>query len=339
MPKISVIVPVYRAEAYLAACVDSILSQTFGDFEVFLVNDGSPDNCGAICDAYGEKDSRVRVIHQENQGQAAARNHALEKAVGDWICFVDSDDLIHPRMLQRLYEAAEENQAVSMCRMLEDTRLPEDFFREPEGQQEVLVMDEQTLVRLYDREEYPSWVACAKLIPRAVIERHPFCQGRVYEDNEAVCHWVQGAGKLVRLEDAMYFYRTNPGSTTQQGFTLKKLDYLWALENIIRFYGSVSYLDMKQRFALRYGRELVNCSNGLRYELQQPERIRELEKNARRFLREQKLTLPPELREQLLDAMHPRLIRLYWPVKGAVRTLRREGIPGLLKKINRREGQ
>ena len=98
MPEISVIVPVYKAEAYLHACIDSILSQTFSGFELILVDDGSPDNCGAICDDYAARDSRVRVIHQENQGQAAARNRALAAAKGEWVCFVDSDDAVHPQM-------------------------------------------------------------------------------------------------------------------------------------------------------------------------------------------------------------------------------------------------
>ena len=86
MPKISVIVPVYKAEAYLADCVESILSQSFQDFEVILVNDGSPDNCGRICEAYAERYDCICVIHQENQGQAAARNHALLHARGEWNC-------------------------------------------------------------------------------------------------------------------------------------------------------------------------------------------------------------------------------------------------------------
>ena len=137
MPKISVIVPVYRAEAFLHACVDGILSQTFSDFELFLVDDGSPDGSGAICDSYLAKDSRVRVIHQRNQGQAAARNHALAQAAGEWICYVDSDDLIHPQMLQRLFESAERNGAgISMCPMVEAPELPADFLDEPaEGEE------------------------------------------------------------------------------------------------------------------------------------------------------------------------------------------------------------
>ena len=100
MAAISVIVPIYKVEAFLHRCVDSILAQTFADFDLVLVDDGSPDGCGAICDDYAARDSRVRVIHQKNQGQAAARNHALAAAKGDWVCFVDSDDAVHPQMLE-----------------------------------------------------------------------------------------------------------------------------------------------------------------------------------------------------------------------------------------------
>ena len=100
MPKISVIVPVYNVEKYLRECLDSILVQTFTDFELILVNDGSQDSSGAICDEYAGKDKRITIIHQENQGQAAARNNAIAIAKGEWIHFVDSDDVIHPQMLE-----------------------------------------------------------------------------------------------------------------------------------------------------------------------------------------------------------------------------------------------
>jgi len=340
MPKISVIVPVYRAEAFLHACVDGILSQTFSDFELFLVDDGSPDTCGAICDSYLEKDSRVRVIHQHNQGQAAARNHALAQAEGEWICFVDSDDLIHPQLLQRLYEAAVFNGAgISMCPMVEAPELPDDFFAEPEDGAQVLPVNEQTLCELYDRNEYPSWVACAKLIRRAYIADRPFCEGRVFEDNEAVCHWMHRTEKLVRLAAPMYYYRTNPGSTTQRAFTLKKLDYLWALESIIRFYDSISYGRMKERFALRYTQEVVNCSYGLRFDLEDSEKLRILEKDVRRFCGEQKVRFSEEEKKQLLEVMHPGWMRLYWPVSGAVKTLRRAGLSGLIGKIRKQFGK
>ncbi len=116
MPCISVIVPVYKVEKYLRRCVDSILSQSFTDFELLLTDDGSPDNCPAICDNYAAKDSRVRVIHKENGGLSSARNAALNICEGKYICFVDSDDYISPDMFEKLLSAAKNNDCeVAIC--------------------------------------------------------------------------------------------------------------------------------------------------------------------------------------------------------------------------------
>src|SRR5690606_22590995 len=100
MPKVSVIIPVYNTENYLRECLDSILAQTFTDFEVLLINDGSTDSSGKICDEYAEKDSRIKVFHKENGGVSSARNLGLDNAKGEWICFVDSDDEILQDALQ-----------------------------------------------------------------------------------------------------------------------------------------------------------------------------------------------------------------------------------------------
>jgi glycosyltransferase involved in cell wall biosynthesis len=116
MPVISIIVPVYKTEEYLKRCVDSILAQTFTDFECILIDDGSPDNCGSICDEYAKKDSRIIVIHQENAGVSAARNAGLDKAQGEWIGFVDSDDWCDADMFRVLHENAIKYYAeVSIC--------------------------------------------------------------------------------------------------------------------------------------------------------------------------------------------------------------------------------
>ena len=104
-PKISVIVPVYKAEAYLHRCVDSLLAQTFTDFEILLVDDGSPDNSGEICDEYARKDSRVRVFHKENGGVSSARNMGLDNARGEYVCFVDSDDWVEEAMFATLLKS------------------------------------------------------------------------------------------------------------------------------------------------------------------------------------------------------------------------------------------
>ena len=333
MPQISVIVPVYKAEAYLAACIDSILNQTFSDLEIILVNDGSPDGSGAICDAYAAREDRVSVLHQENQGQAAARNHAMTLAKGEWICFVDSDDLIHPQMLQLLYDAAVKgNCGISMCQMLEAVELPESFLQPQKESFEVVTMDEARLVQLHDADQYPSWVACAKLIRRAYIEQHPFTPGRVYEDNAAVCYWVCEAGQMAMMPHKLYFYRGNPDSTTKKAFSLKRLDYLWALEEIIALYSHLGYLQLRQRFVDRYVEAAAGDCWMVRQELNRPDVIKQIEQALRRLVNKYGLELSKVQTVQLLEAMHPKLVRLYYPMEAVGRTLKETGLSGLVKK-------
>ena len=332
MPKVSIIVPVYKAENFLHSCIDSILNQTFQDFEILLVDDGSPDRSGAICEEYAARDGRITVIHQENQGQAAARNHAMKVAKGEWICFVDSDDLIHPQMVELLYDAAIQSGAgISMCQMLESPELPEGFCDAVAPKFETLTMDKETLVRMLDAGEYPSWVACAKLIRREYIENYPFHIGRVYEDNEAVCRWVCWAGKLARMEHKLYFYRTNPESTTQKAFSVKRLDYLWALESIIRFYSEQGFLTLRERFLDIYADMVAGYYITCLQDLNRPDLAKNIKKNVK-LLKKDGISLNQKQFETVFDAMHPKLIRFYWPISGALRTLKDGGIGEVFKK-------
>ena len=113
--KISIIIPVYKVEQYLEACVDSILKQTYRNLEVILVDDGSPDKCGEICDRYVAQDERVRVIHKANSGVARARNDGIEIATGDYISFIDSDDWIAENAYEVLYNGLKESDAAGSC--------------------------------------------------------------------------------------------------------------------------------------------------------------------------------------------------------------------------------
>ncbi len=336
MPAISVIVPVYRAEAYLAECIDSILSQTYSDFELILVDDGSPDDSISICRTYEAKDRRVRVLRQENRGQAAARNHGMAVAKGQWISFVDSDDVIHPQMLQLLLDAQEQTgAAISMCRMLEGENLPEDFGSHREPAFEKLTMDEDTLLRLYDREDYPGWVTCAKLIRRDLIAGDPFTEGRVYEDNEVGCRWLCRGGTLARMEHRLYFYRKNPDSTTQRSFSIKKLDYLWALESIIRYFDSLGYRRLKGRFVDRYVDAAIHAGHDARELLGQRNIARRVVRQAFRFRRELDLVLTDPQTGELLGAAWPRLSKLYWPAAAIRRILRERGLAGLWQRLTK----
>ena len=322
MPEISIIVPVYRAEKYLNACVDSILNQTYSDFELVLIEDGSPDQSGAICDEYAQRDDRVRVIHQPNQGQAAARNHALPMTQGKWLCYVDSDDAIHPQMLEQLHRAAVESGAgISMCQFLEAPEPPENYEQPADFSYQLLTMDEPTLTELHDRDQYPGWVACAKLIRRQCVEGYPFQTGRVYEDNEAVTRWLLPAKTLAMLPTQLYFYRTNPESTTKSQFSLKKLDYLWALESMIGYFQSVGYHTLAQRFLARYVEAAASACYGVRNELKRPELANGILADVQKFLSRQELKLTRQDKLSLLEAAHPNAMGKFWKTAEKVRKL------------------
>lgn len=122
MPKISVVVPVYGGEKYLGACIESILGQTFKDFELLLLDDGSPDRSGEICDEYARKDGRVRVIHKENEGINATRRRGVHEAAGEWVAFCDDDDTLTPDAISSLYALHEETDIVAAFTVLPDVR-------------------------------------------------------------------------------------------------------------------------------------------------------------------------------------------------------------------------
>ena len=339
MADISVIIPVYQAERFLRQCLDSVLGQTCSDLDILLVDDGSTDASGEICREYARKDSRVRCFHQENAGQAAARNRALKEAQGSWICFVDSDDVIHPRMIEILYRAAVEGQCpISQCRYTEAPELPGDFSGEKKGSFTVLPMDEESLAQLLDQDAYPGWIACAKLIRRELIEGYPFREGRIYEDNEAVCRWIVAAKRIADIPAALYYYRTNQNSTTKSQFSLKKLDYLWALESILHFFAALGWKQVVQRFLDRYVDAVGEAYRGVRQSLGRKDIARQVETDACRFLRKEKLRLNRAQFELLLETMHPRLLPWYWPVSGVIWTLRQEGIRGCIRKVGKKLG-
>ncbi len=253
MPAISVIVPVYKTEQYLHRCVDSILNQTFSDFELILVDDGSPDNCPAICDEYAQNDSRVRVIHQENQGQAAARNHGVRVAQGQWVSFVDSDDMVHPQLLEGLYLACmEHGTKMAFCDSFAGASAPPEFFSNIPGPIMVFDVNEKTLLDRYSENKTWYWVVWGKLIDIQIVRDRALTEGRIYEDNAIVCQWIYAAGKVAILDVQMYFYCTEPESTMRSKFSMKHADYLWALEQQIVFYHTVGFQEIKRKITISY---------------------------------------------------------------------------------------
>lgn len=252
-PKISVIVPVYKCEQYIHRCVNSILNQTFSDFELILVDDGSPDNCGEICEDYAKKDFRVKVIHQVNGGQAAARNNGVKEAQGEWLHFVDSDDMIHPKTLEILYKTAIDNDVkLSMCSAFQGENIPDDFSKNFDVTANILNMDEENIFHLCKNEKYYYWVVWGKLLHKSIFLKHPLTEGRIYEDNAIVCKWLHEAKKVAVIPSPLYFYYINTSGTTKNNFTEKQLDVLWAFEEQISYFHSLDYEKMTEHLVSYY---------------------------------------------------------------------------------------
>ena len=221
-PEISIIVPVYKTERFLNACIDSILRQTFADFELILVDDGSPDSCPALCDAAAAKDGRIRVVHQQNRGLSGARNAGLDIARGNWIAFVDSDDTITPDYCEKLYRAVQDTGAkMAVCnyRQVDEALVPlkEQYLH---VRREVLdtaqVLEHCTLI--------PYMVAWNKLYHKSIFAQLRFAEGKLNEDTMLLCYAYEKAGKIANIPDALYLYRKVAGSIVNSKMTLRSLD-------------------------------------------------------------------------------------------------------------------
>lgn len=217
---ISVIVPVYKVEEYLDECIASVAAQTYKNLEIILVDDGSPDNCPQMCDAWAEKDGRIRAIHKSNGGLSDARNTGLDVATGDYIAFVDSDDYIKPDMMEKLFAAiSEQNADIAACGILncEGDRQVTWGCRDFSG------TSEQVLAMLYNDAAYPV-AAWNKLYRRICWKTLRFPVGKTCEDAFTTYRLVHDANRIVMISEALYCYRIRPGSIMTSTFSLKKMD-------------------------------------------------------------------------------------------------------------------
>lgn len=224
-PLISVIVPVYGVEKYLGACIESILAQTHENIELILVDDGSPDDCGKICDAYAEKDARVKVIHKENGGVSSARNAGLAAVSGEYVGFVDSDDTISPTMYEELYtELVNTNSDVSVCK-LRRVRTKEQSIAPPSSDNIVRVeytreeiIAEMIMVRTF------SGSLCNKLF-KAELVKDIRLDEKIYaaEDLLFAVEAILKAKKACYFSRELYNYFTRDGSATQISFSEKHI--------------------------------------------------------------------------------------------------------------------
>ena len=227
-PTVSVIIPVYKVERYLDACVTSVATQTFTDFEIILVDDGSPDNCPALCDAWISKDPRIRVIHQRNAGLSAARNAGIEAARGRFLTFVDSDDLIEPDTLRRIVEA----QRTYRADMVIYNVLYVDEYNRPMAKPDFTgfkdeVLDESAVWERYfalqDQRIYYA-IACNKLYRASTFDTLRFRPGKRYEDQFLMPDALRRSKVIACLKYQGYRYVQRKGSIMAQGSSCNYLD-------------------------------------------------------------------------------------------------------------------
>lgn len=219
MPLINIIVPVYNVEPYIHRCINSILNQTFTDFELILVDDGSPDNCGTICDKYANQDNRITVLHQENQGLSAARNAGIDWTFSfsdsQWITFVDSDDWIHPEYLSSLLNAVIINNIdVSAC----------NFYK---SNGEIPEINSNSIV---------STLAPAKLYKKSCFKHIRFPINRIYEDGFTTYKILFEYSEIAFISVPLYFYFVNPNGITHRKFSIRNYDGLLAREERIDYF-------------------------------------------------------------------------------------------------------
>lgn len=243
---ISVIVPVYETEAFLHACVDSILNQTVQDLELLLIDDGSPDQSGAICDEYARRDSRVRVFHTKNHGLSAARNLGLREARGEFIGFVDSDDWIEPDMFEVLLKNIEASGAdISVCGLwFEHDNLSEAAKDVVDG-----VFTGAEVISAYLRNHIKTWV-WNKLYRRDLWEGIDFPAGHVYEDLATTPRLVMKAQIVVSASRCLYHYRKRQSGICASVYMGNLIDF-WA-GHYVRF------TDLMVLPAVRQNGELVS---------------------------------------------------------------------------------
>lgn len=231
---ISVIIPVYNVEKYLHKCVDSVLAQTYQNLEIILVDDGSTDSSGKICDEYAQKENRINVIHKKNGGLSSARNAGIDIAKGEFLAFIDSDDWVDAQFIEILYETlCKYHTQIACVGYYEVDQRGSRAILPLSTQQQTLVSHEQAIEMGFSS---LGFFACNKLFAKTLFQEIRFPFGQLFEDLSTTSKLFLKADRIAISNKPLYYYnRLNMGSITKADFAVKKLDYFKATGEILSY--------------------------------------------------------------------------------------------------------
>ena len=230
---VSIIIPVYKVEKYMNRCIESIMNQTYKKIEIILVDDGSPDNCGKLCDEYAKKDKRVVVVHKENGGLSDARNAGIDIAKGKYIAFVDSDDYVDNDYVEILYKAISEDKsdiAISSHKVMYENGT---ILEKATGERNILTQKETIKRILYD--EGIDLSAWAKLYKKELFKTMKFPKGRLFEDAAITCKIISLTEKVSLVSKSTYNYIIRNDSITTKDFTPSKMDLITSTKEMSEY--------------------------------------------------------------------------------------------------------
>ena len=254
--KISVIVPIYNVEKYLFKCIDSIISQTYTNLEIILVDDGSPDNCSRICDDYSLKDNRIKVIHKENGGLSDARNVGLDAATGDYVSFIDSDDYINKEFYETLVNLIiKHNADIAQCEFLkvyEENINNDNNYKSYNDEKVTILSNNEALNNLYNENYVNTVVVWNKIYKRELFKNIKYPKGKVHEDEYTTYKILFSAKKVVSTSKQMYYYLQRSSSIMGKGFNIKSLDKLDAYYGQVLFYNNNKLFKLADMAKIRF---------------------------------------------------------------------------------------
>lgn len=235
---VSLIIPVYKVEAYLERCVRSVLAQTYQNLEIILVDDGSPDRCGEICDRFAQEDPRVKVFHKANSGVSSARNYGVAHSHGAFVSFIDADDYVAPNYVEYLFDLLMKYHAdIVCCCMDQTTENTSAYGINHSIPNEQLLKGKEACQALFGNLYDILVTVWGKLYKREIVQKYPFPIGRRYEDEAIVCKYYYTADRVAVGNQCLYAYYQNPGSFMHAKKHCFNEDYIWALRHRAEFFG------------------------------------------------------------------------------------------------------